>query len=94
VDSTCRMKVLDDPGKHPGVSLRNDITATAGSGADRSLADMTGVFMFQAWKALGRVVRHGEHGVRIATFIECKSREIDRHTGEAKLVRWPVCLRL
>jgi antirestriction protein ArdC len=28
------------------------------------------VFTFNAWKALGRVVRKGEHGVRIVTFIE------------------------
>jgi hypothetical protein len=28
------------------------------------------VFTFNAWKALGRVVRKGEHGVRVVTFIE------------------------
>jgi antirestriction protein ArdC len=28
------------------------------------------VFTFNAWKALGRVVRKGEHGVRVLTFIE------------------------
>jgi len=27
------------------------------------------VFTFQAWKALGRVVRRGEHGVKVATFM-------------------------
>lgn len=27
------------------------------------------VFTFHAWKALGRVVRKGEHGVRILTWI-------------------------
>lgn len=47
------------------------------------------VFTYHAWRALGRQVRRGEHGVRIVTFIESKSREIDRDTGEAKLVRRP-----
>jgi antirestriction protein ArdC len=28
------------------------------------------VFTFNAWRALGRTVRKGEHGVRIVTFIE------------------------
>jgi len=47
------------------------------------------VFTFQAWKALGRVVRRGEHGVKITTFIESKSREIDKDTGERKMIRRP-----
>jgi hypothetical protein len=47
------------------------------------------VFTFQAWKALGRVVRRGEHGVKVTTFIESKSKEIDKDTGEPKLIRRP-----
>jgi hypothetical protein len=47
------------------------------------------VFTFQAWKAFGRVVRRGEHGVKIATFIESKSKEIDKDTGEPRVVRRP-----
>lgn len=47
------------------------------------------VFTFQAWKALGRAVRRGEHGVKITTFIESKSREINKETGESKLIRRP-----
>jgi hypothetical protein len=47
------------------------------------------VFTFQAWKAPGRVVRRGEHGVKITTFIESKSKEIDKDTGEPKLIRRP-----
>jgi hypothetical protein len=43
------------------------------------------VFTFQAWKALGRVVRRGEHGVKIATFIESKSKDIDKDTGERRV---------
>ena len=47
------------------------------------------VFTFEAWKALGRVVRRGEHGVKVVTMIETKSKEIDQDTGEPKLIRRP-----
>jgi hypothetical protein len=47
------------------------------------------VFTFEAWKALGRVVRRGEHGVKVVTFIDCRSKEIDPNTGERKLIRRP-----
>lgn len=47
------------------------------------------VFTFQARKALGRVVRRGEYGVRITTFIESKSKEMDKDTDEPKLIRRP-----
>ena len=47
------------------------------------------VFTFDAWKALGRYVRKGEHGVKVVTFIETVSRETDPDTGERKLIRRP-----
>jgi hypothetical protein len=47
------------------------------------------VFTFEAWNALGRVVRHGEHGVKVATFIDSKSKEVDQDTGEPKILRRP-----
>ena len=47
------------------------------------------VFTFEAWKALGRYVRKGEHGVKIVTFIESKSEEIDPDKGERKVIRRP-----
>ena len=47
------------------------------------------IFTFEAWKALGRVVRRGEHGVKVVTMIETKSREIDQDTGEPKMIRRP-----
>lgn len=47
------------------------------------------VFTFDAWKALGRVVRRGEHGVKVVTFIERQSKETDPDTGEHKLIRRP-----
>ena len=47
------------------------------------------VFTFDAWKALGRVVRRGEHGVKVVTFIDCRSKELDADTGERKVIRRP-----
>ena len=38
------------------------------------------VFTYQAWKALGRQVRRGEHGVKVTTFIDC-SKE-NKETGQ------------
>src|SRR5580693_2928056 len=39
------------------------------------------VFTFNAWKALGRSVKKGEHGVRVVTFIEASARNTSE-TGE------------
>ena len=36
------------------------------------------VFTFNAWRALGRTVKRGEHGVKITTWIE----QTDKKTGE------------
>lgn len=38
------------------------------------------VFTFNAWKALGRVVRKGEHGVKVVSFVPCSKP--DKETGE------------
>jgi hypothetical protein len=32
------------------------------------------IFSFNAWKAAGRVVRKGEHGVKVVTFIETEKK--------------------
>src|SRR5258708_26948837 len=32
------------------------------------------VFTFHAWKALGRSVKKGEHGVKVMTFIVCQPK--------------------
>ena len=45
------------------------------------------IFTYQAWKALGRQVRRGEHGVKVVTFIEC-SKE-DKGTGQKETFRRP-----
>lgn len=46
------------------------------------------VFTFQAWKALGRVVRRGEHGVKVHTFVPMGKDEKDDETGEVKHKAW------
>lgn len=43
------------------------------------------VFTFHAWRALGRTVRKGEHGVKIVTIIPCEKN--DRETGEKVSVK-------
>jgi hypothetical protein len=45
------------------------------------------VFTFHAWKALGRSVKRGEHGVKIITFIE-RTREKDDGTTEIWRQPW------
>jgi hypothetical protein len=42
------------------------------------------VFTLEAWKALGRVVRRGEHGVKVVPMIEAKSRKSTRTRGSGK----------
>src|SRR5437660_10999965 len=46
------------------------------------------VFTYEAWKALGRQVRRGEHGVKVVTFLRARDREeTDPTTRERKIVR-------
>lgn len=44
------------------------------------------VFTFNAWKALGRRVKKGEHGVKVCTYRHAEKRERDPATG-AETVR-------
>ena len=46
------------------------------------------VFTYEAWRALGRQVRRGEHGVRVITYVPTttKTGEIDPETGEEKTI--------
>src|SRR5215470_16900118 len=41
------------------------------------------VFTYHAWRALGRQVRRGEHGVKVTTWIPTERKERDKVTGEA-----------
>jgi hypothetical protein len=67
-----------------GISLANYKTIFDGFVAmGINMADIeprVNVFTFNAWKALGRVVKKGEHGVKIVTVIPCAKK--DRETGE------------
>jgi hypothetical protein len=45
------------------------------------------VFTYQAWRALGRQVRRGEHGVKVVTFVEMAKE--DKETGKKKPFRRP-----
>jgi len=45
------------------------------------------VFSFNAWKALGRVVTKGQHGVKVCTYIA--STKTDKETGEQSGSRRP-----
>src|SRR3989442_16016871 len=44
------------------------------------------VFTYHAWRALGRQVRRGEHGVKVVTFVPMtkKTGQVDAETGEEK----------
>tara|TARA_Y100000310_G_C20494584_1_gene720888 strand:+ start:195 stop:524 length:330 start_codon:yes stop_codon:yes gene_type:complete len=42
------------------------------------------VFTYNAWKALKRHVRKGEHGVKVYTFVKTGKTETDPETGEEK----------
>jgi hypothetical protein len=37
--------------------------------AEEDIIPRENIFTFHAWKALGRVVRKGEHGVKIVSFV-------------------------
>ena len=50
--------------------------------AESEIRPRENVFTFEAWKALGRHVRKGEHGVKVVTFIETDSRKSSEPTGE------------
>jgi hypothetical protein len=47
------------------------------------------VLTYEAWRALGRQVRRGEHGVKVTTFVpmDKKTGEVDPDTGEEKRVK-------
>jgi len=43
------------------------------------------VFTFNAWKALNRRVKQGEHGVRITVFVKYANETIDPETQTVKI---------
>jgi len=53
---------------------------------EEQIVPRVNVFTFHAWKAKGRSVKKGEHGVRIVTYIPCDRKERDPSNGEVKIV--------
>jgi hypothetical protein len=51
---------------------------------EEDISPRENVFTYHAWRALGRQVRRGEHGVKVTTFIpmDKKTSETDPDTGE------------
>ena len=52
--------------------------------AEADIKPRENVFTFNAWKALGRSVKKGEHGVRVVTFITCNGKQRDPASGEER----------
>lgn len=44
------------------------------------------VFTFHAWKALGRAVKKGEHGVKVCTYVPMG--KVTEENGERKVQSW------
>jgi hypothetical protein len=40
------------------------------------------VFTYEAWRALGRQVRRGEHGVKVITYITCENGKKDSQAAQ------------
>ena len=54
--------------------------------AEADIKPRENVFTYHAWKALGRYVRKGEHGVKVVTYVPVETKEIDRETREKKTI--------
>jgi hypothetical protein len=74
-----------------GLSLGNYPAIFAGFMAkgipESEIKPRENVFTYQAWRALGRQVRRGEHGVKVVTFVEMAKES--KETGEKQTFRRP-----
>jgi hypothetical protein len=74
-----------------GLSLGNYPAIFAGFVAkglpETAIKPRENVFTYQAWRALGRQVRRGEHGVKVVTFVEMAKE--NQETGEKQSFRRP-----
>ena len=59
---------------------------TAKGIADTDIDPRVNVFTFHAWKALGRQVRKGEHGVKVCTYVPMD--KVVEKDGERKVESW------
>ena len=73
-----------------GESLANYATIFQGFGekgiAQSDIQPRVNVFTFHAWKALGRQVRKGEHGVKVCTYVPMD--KVVEDNGERKVEAW------
>lgn len=71
-----------------GQSMANFPAIYAGFAAkgipETGILPRVNVFSFNAWKALGRYVKKGEHGVKIATVRTVTKKVRDASTGEVE----------
>src|SRR5438034_1646965 len=62
-----------------GQSLANWPAILAGFAAkgipESDIRPRENVFTYHAWRALGRQVRRGEHGIKVVTFVTTKGKE-------------------
>lgn len=72
-----------------GTSLKNFPIIIAGFVAmglsESEIKPRNNVFTYQAWRAQGRQVRKGQHGVKIRTFIPVDVKEKDEKTDDVKI---------
>jgi antirestriction protein ArdC len=55
--------------------------------AESDIQPRENVLTFHAWKALGRSVKKGEHGVKVVTFVSCSITEKDA-SGQEQAVSY------
>lgn len=71
-----------------GMSIRNYATIIDGF-ASKGIFDAeprVNVFTYNAWLAIGKQVRKGEHGVKVQTWIPLPGRK-DKQTGKADPIK-------
>lgn len=58
--------------------------------AESDIKPRENIFTFNAWKALGRSVKKGEHGIKVVTFITCQGKaDVDSGETEPSTYRRP-----
>jgi hypothetical protein len=71
-----------------GQSLSNWPAIVAGFAAkgipEHDIRPRENVFTYHAWRALGRQVRRGEHGVKVMTYVSVQGKDGDDGDGTEK----------
>ena len=49
---------------------------------EKEILPRENIFTYNAWLAVGRQVKKGEHGVKVLTWVEMKGKEKDKKTGK------------